>query len=62
MDVQGLGTHNTPIAASSEHIYFTSNKAVFKIVWNCDGKPWLTEPITLEGAAGSTVSPFVILT
>jgi hypothetical protein len=50
-----------PIAASSEHIYFLSNKTVFKIVWNVDGKPWLTKPIGLEGATGSTISPFVIL-
>jgi hypothetical protein len=50
-----------PIAASSEHIYFLSNKTVFKIVWNVDGKPWLTKPIGLEGTTGSTISPFVIL-
>jgi HK97 family phage major capsid protein len=50
-----------PIAASSEHILFLSNKTVFKIVWNVDGHPWLTEPIPLEGAAASTVRPFVIL-
>lgn len=51
-----------PIAASSEHILFLSNKTVFKIVWNVDGRPWLTEPVQLEGAAaGNTVSPFVVL-
>jgi HK97 family phage major capsid protein len=49
------------IAASSEHIFFLSNKVAFKVVWNVDGRPWLTEPITLEGSATSTVSPFVIL-
>ncbi|OPY72234.1 MAG: Phage capsid family protein [Syntrophorhabdus sp. PtaU1.Bin050] len=50
-----------PIAASSEHIYFLSNKVVFKLVWNVDGRPWLTEPLPLEGSTINTVSPFVIL-
>lgn len=51
-----------PIAASSEHIYFLSNRTVFKIVWNVDAKPWLTEAIGLEGSTTNTVSPFIILT
>lgn len=50
-----------PAAASSEHVYFTSNKVVFKVVWNVDAHPWLTEPIPLEGSTSNTVSPFVIL-
>jgi HK97 family phage major capsid protein len=50
-----------PAAASSEHVFFTSNKVVFKIVWNVDGHPWLTEPLGLEGSTSNTVSPFVIL-
>ena len=50
-----------PAAASSEHILFLSNKTVFKIVWNVDAHPWLTEPIGLEGSTSNTVSPFVIL-
>jgi HK97 family phage major capsid protein len=50
-----------PVAASSDQILFLSNKTVFKVVWNVDGKPWLTEPIPLEGATSSTVSPFVTL-
>lgn len=50
-----------PAAASSEHILFLSNKVVFKVVWNTDGHPWLTEPLGLEGSTGNTVSPFVIL-
>ena len=50
-----------PIAASSEHIYFLSNKTVFKTVWSVDGAPWLTEPIGLEGTTSNTVSPFVVL-
>lgn len=51
-----------PAAASSEHILFLSNKVVFKIVWNVDAHPWLTEPIALEGSTSNTVSPFVVLT
>ena len=51
-----------PFVASSEHIYFLSNKTVFKIVWNVDGKSWLTEPLQLEGDSSTTVSPFVVLT
>ena len=50
-----------PFAASSEHILFLSNKVVFKIVWNVDAHPWLTEPIGLEGSTSNTISPFVIL-
>ncbi|OPY71295.1 MAG: Phage capsid family protein [Syntrophorhabdus sp. PtaU1.Bin050] len=50
-----------PIAASSEHVFFTSNKVVFKLVWNVDGRPWLTEPLPLEGSTSNTVSPFVVL-
>ncbi len=50
-----------PIVASSEDILFLSNRTVFKIVWNVDAKPWLTEPIGLEGSTTNTVSPFIIL-
>lgn len=50
-----------PIVASSEHILFLSNKTVFKIVWNVDARPWLSEPIPLEGSTSNTISPFVIL-
>jgi HK97 family phage major capsid protein len=50
-----------PFIASSEHILFLSNKTVFKIVWNVDGHPWLTEPLGLEGSPTNTVSPFVVL-
>lgn len=50
-----------PYAASSEHVYFTSNKVVFKIVWNVDAHPWLSEPIGLEGSTSNTVSPFIVL-
>ena len=50
-----------PIVASSEHILFLSNRTVFKVVWNVDAKPWLSEPLRLEGDSSQTVSPFVIL-
>jgi HK97 family phage major capsid protein len=51
-----------PFAALSTELLFLSNRTVFKIVWNVDAKPWLTEAIGLEGATTSTVSPFVRLT
>lgn len=50
-----------PAIASSEAVYFLSNRTVFRIVWNVDARPWLTEAIGLEGATTSTVSPFVML-
>lgn len=46
---------------ASPHVYFTSNKTVIKAFWNVDGKPWLSEPLPLEGSTTNTVSPFVIL-
>lgn len=49
-----------PLVASSEHMLFTSDKIVMRIIWNVDGRPWLTEPITPEGG-GSTLSPFIVL-
>lgn len=50
-----------PFAAISTELLFLSNKTVFKIVWNVDARPWLTEPIGLEGSTSNTVSPFVVL-
>lgn len=50
-----------PRVGVSEHVFWTANKTCFKIVWNVDGHPWLTEPLPLEGSATSTVSPFVVL-
>jgi HK97 family phage major capsid protein len=50
-----------PFAAVSTELLFLSNRTVFKVVWNVDAKPWLTEAIGLEGATTSTVSPFVKL-
>lgn len=46
-----------PFVAASEHVKFTSNKTVIKIVWNVDGAPWLTAPIQEEN--GWEVTPFV---
>ena len=48
-----------PFVAASEHVKFRQNKTAFKIFWNVDGQPWLTEPFTQEG--GYQVSPFVAL-
>jgi HK97 family phage major capsid protein len=50
-----------PFVAASEHVYFTSNKTVVKIFMNVDGKPWLNEPLPLEGSTSNTVSPFIVL-
>jgi HK97 family phage major capsid protein len=50
-----------PFVSASEHVSFTADKTVIKIIWNVDGKPWLTAPIPLEGATSNTVSPFVVL-
>jgi HK97 family phage major capsid protein len=50
-----------PLVALSDQLLFLSNRTVFKIVWNVDARPWLTEPIGLEGSTTNTVSPFVTL-
>jgi HK97 family phage major capsid protein len=50
-----------PFVMASEHVYFTSNRTVIKIFWNVDGKPWMDEPLPLEGSAANTVSPFIVL-
>jgi HK97 family phage major capsid protein len=50
-----------PFLSWTEHVYWTANKSAVKIVWNVDGKAWLTEPLILEGTTASTVSPFVVL-
>lgn len=46
-----------PFVAASEHVKFTQNKTVVKIVWNVDGSPWLKAPFKEEN--GYQVSPFV---
>lgn len=40
---------------------FVTNQVLIKVFFNVDGQPWLSAPVALEGAAGNTVSPFVIL-
>lgn len=45
----------------STEFLFTQDKSVFRIIMMMDGKSWLTEPLPLEGSAGSTLSPFVVL-
>jgi len=50
-----------PAFATSEHVYFTSNKTVLKMFANVDGQPWLNGVITAEDGA-TTISPFVGLT
>jgi len=50
-----------PFAALSTELLFLSNRTVFRLVWNVDARPWLTEAIALEGSSTSTVSPFVKL-
>ena len=47
-----------PAFATSDHVYFTSNKTVLKMFSNVDGQPWLSGSITAEDAA-TEVSPFV---
>lgn len=50
-----------PFVMASEHVYFTSNRTVIKVFWNVDGRPWLSEPIPLEGSTTNTISPFIVL-
>jgi HK97 family phage major capsid protein len=49
-----------PYIASSEHVYFTTNKTVVKCFTMVDGQPWVKSPLTLEDGS-TTVSPYVIL-
>jgi HK97 family phage major capsid protein len=49
-----------PFVAVSEHVKFTTNQTVFKIVANIDGQPWVKDPLLLEDGE-TTVSPYVIL-
>jgi HK97 family phage major capsid protein len=50
-----------PDVALSTELLFLTDRVVFRVTWRVDGKPWLTEPIGLEGNVASTVSPFVTL-
>jgi len=49
-----------PYFATSEHVYFTTNKTVVKMFKLVDGAPWVKVPLLLEDAT-TTVSPFVAL-
>lgn len=49
-----------PYIASSEHVYFTTNKTVVKCFTMVDGIPWPTSTLLLEDGT-TTVSPFVVL-
>lgn len=48
-----------PFVAASEHVYFESNKTVFKITFNVDGQSWSDAPLIGEDSA--TYSPFITL-
>lgn len=43
----------------SPHVLFQSNQLMWRVIARCDGKPWLSSPIT--DAAGWEISPFVYL-
>lgn len=45
----------------STEFLFTQDKSVFRIIMMMDGRPWLSEPIGLEGDSTKTISPFVVL-
>lgn len=49
-----------PYFASSEHVYFTTNKTVVKMFKNVDGAPWVKSTLLLEDST-TTVSPIVTL-
>ena len=49
-----------PYIASSEHVYFTTNRTVVKCFTMIDGQPWVKTPLTLEDGS-TTVSPYVVL-
>lgn len=47
------------ILSASEHVQFTKDKTLFKVIKSVDGQSSLNTPLTLEN--GTTASPFVIL-
>lgn len=49
-----------PYFASSEHVYFTTNKTVVKMFKMVDGAPWVKSTLLLEDGS-TTVSPIVVL-
>lgn len=48
------------ILSMSEHVKFTQDKTLIKVVSNVDGQSSINAPLTLEDGA-TTVSPFVVL-
>jgi len=49
-----------PYFATSEHVYFTTNKVVVKMYNLVDGAPWVKSTLQLEDGS-TTVSPIVVL-
>ena len=49
-----------PFISASPHVLFQTDKTMIKIMWNVDGQPWVTDPLTLEDGV-TQVSPFVVL-
>jgi len=49
-----------PYVAISEHVKFTTNQTVFKIVANLDAQPWVKDHLLLTDGK-TKVSPYVIL-
>jgi len=47
------------VISASEHVKFTSDKTLFKVISNVDGQSSMNGTLKLEN--GETVSPFVIL-
>lgn len=57
-----LFVRNELSIAYSEHAAFTSDKGTWKFTQRCDGRPWVSNTITLADPQGSfTCSPFVYL-
>ena len=55
-----IGDRQAMTAASSEHVAFTRDSTVFRIIERLDGRPWLLSDITPRNG-GPTLSPFVTL-
>ena len=47
-------------AASSIHVYFTTDQTAFRFVYRCDGQPWWRSALTPYNG-GNTQSPFINL-
>ena len=55
-----IGDRQATTLASSTHFRFRSDLTAWRAVHRVDGKPWLSEPITLADGVDQ-ISPFVIL-